>query len=124
MPTADFERALALLEGLKADGRLSSVIQLERRGQGLGDRHRHAQPCRRRGEAFKALASRGINIQPITTSEIKISILIDAAYTELAVRTLHSIYELETVDLRFIRATAGGASGAAPVRSRWRDADA
>ena len=45
--------------------------------------------------AFKALASRGINIQLITTSEIKISILIDSAYTELAVRTLHSIYELD-----------------------------
>ena len=46
-------------------------------------------------EAFRALAGRGINIQLITTSEIKISILIDAAYTELAVRTLHSIYELD-----------------------------
>jgi aspartate kinase len=46
-------------------------------------------------QAFKALASRGINIQLITTSEIKISILIDSAYTELAVRTLHSIYELD-----------------------------
>ena len=40
-------------------------------------------------------AARGINIQLITTSEIKISILIDAAYTELAVRTLHSIYDLD-----------------------------
>jgi aspartokinase len=39
---------------------------------------------------FKALAERGINIQAITTSEIKISVLIDAAYTELAVRVLHS----------------------------------
>jgi aspartate kinase len=37
--------------------------------------------------AFKALAEKGINIQAITTSEIKISVLIDAAYTELAVRT-------------------------------------
>ena len=46
-------------------------------------------------EAFRALAARGINIQLITTSEIKISILIDAAYTELAVRTLHSIYDLD-----------------------------
>jgi aspartate kinase len=44
---------------------------------------------------FRALAERGINIQAITTSEIKISILIDAAYTELAVRTLHSLYGLD-----------------------------
>jgi aspartate kinase len=46
-------------------------------------------------QMFKALASKGINIQAITTSEIKISILIDAAYTELAVRTLHSLYGLD-----------------------------
>ena len=46
-------------------------------------------------EAFKALAGRGINIRAITTSEIKFSVLIDAAYTELAVRTLHSLYGLD-----------------------------
>ena len=45
--------------------------------------------------AFAALAERGINIRVIATSEIKISVLIDAAYTELAVRTLHSIYGLD-----------------------------
>lgn len=44
---------------------------------------------------FKALADKGINILAITTSEIKISVLIDAAYAELAVRTLHSIYGLD-----------------------------
>ena len=43
---------------------------------------------------FKALADRGINIQAISTSEIKVSVLIDADYTELAVRTLHALYEL------------------------------
>jgi aspartate kinase len=45
--------------------------------------------------AFKALADRSINIRAITTSEIKISILIDGPYTELAVRTLHSVYGLD-----------------------------
>ncbi len=39
--------------------------------------------------------SGGINIRAITTSEIKFSLLIDAAYTELAVRTLHSLYGLD-----------------------------
>jgi aspartate kinase len=46
-------------------------------------------------QAFEALAGRGINIRAITTSEIKISMLIDASYTELAVRTLHSLYGLD-----------------------------
>ncbi|HEY4920147.1 MAG TPA: aspartate kinase [Xanthobacteraceae bacterium] len=45
--------------------------------------------------AFHALAERGINIRAITTSEIKFSLLIDAAFTELAVRTLHSLYGLD-----------------------------
>jgi aspartate kinase len=95
VPTADFERSMALIEALKA-----SVVMEKVSGSsdvakvsviGIGMRS-HAGVA---AEAFKALASRGINIQLITTSEIKISILIDAAYTELAVRTLHSIYELD-----------------------------
>lgn len=44
---------------------------------------------------FEALASKGVNIQVISTSEIKISVLIDAAYTELAVRALHAGFGLD-----------------------------
>jgi aspartate kinase len=44
---------------------------------------------------FKTLADKGINIQAITTSEIKVSVLIDSAYTELAVRALHTAYGLD-----------------------------
>ena len=44
---------------------------------------------------FKALADKGVNIQVISTSEIKISVLIEAAYTELAVRALHAAYGLD-----------------------------
>jgi aspartate kinase len=46
---------------------------------------------------FKALKEKGVNIQVITTSEIKISVLIEAAYTELAVRALHSAYGLDQI---------------------------
>jgi len=45
--------------------------------------------------AFKALSDKGINIRAITTSEIKFSVLIEAPYTELAVRTLHTLYGLD-----------------------------
>jgi aspartate kinase len=44
---------------------------------------------------FKALADEGINIQMISTSEIKISVVIDERYLELAVRVLHKAFELE-----------------------------
>ena len=46
---------------------------------------------------FKALADKGVKFQAISTSEIKISVLIDAAYAELAVRALHAAYGLEAV---------------------------
>jgi aspartate kinase len=44
---------------------------------------------------FAALASEGINIQMISTSEIKISVVVDEKYSELGVRTLHSEFGLE-----------------------------
>jgi aspartate kinase len=46
---------------------------------------------------FAALAQKGINFEAIATSEIKISVLIDASYTELAVRALHTAYGLDAV---------------------------
>ena len=49
-------------------------------------------------EMFKALAQEGINIQIITTSEIKISVVIEEKYLELAVRALHSAFELGDPD--------------------------
>jgi aspartate kinase len=44
---------------------------------------------------FETLAAKGVNIQVISTSEIKISVLIDAEYTELAVRSLHTAFKLD-----------------------------
>ena len=44
---------------------------------------------------FGILADEGVNIQVITTSEIKISVLVDRKYMELAVRALHDAFELE-----------------------------
>ena len=46
-------------------------------------------------QMFAALSDKGINIHAISTSEIKISVLISAEYTELAVRSLHSVYGLD-----------------------------
>jgi aspartate kinase len=95
VPTADFERSMAKIEAIKKDVTIAHVSGSSDVAKvsviGIGMRS-HAGVA---AQAFQALASRGINIQLITTSEIKISVLIDAAYTELAVRTLHSIYELD-----------------------------
>ena len=44
---------------------------------------------------FETLAAKGVNIQVISTSEIKISVLIEAEYTELAVRSLHTAFGLD-----------------------------
>jgi len=47
---------------------------------------------------FTTLGERGINIQAIATSEIKVSVLIEEDYTELAVRVLHTAYGLDAED--------------------------
>ena len=46
-------------------------------------------------QMFRTLADKGINIQVISTSEIKVSVLIAAEYTELALRALHTAYGLD-----------------------------
>ena len=95
VPAADYQRARAVIEASR-----ETIPYQELQGStdvmkvsviGVGMRS-HAGVA---AAAFKALGQRGINIRAITTSEIKISILIDAAYAELAVRTLHWIYGLD-----------------------------
>jgi aspartate kinase len=92
---ADFERATATIAKAKAEigyARLDTANEVSKISViGVGMRS-HAGVAAR---AFRALADRGINIRAITTSEIKFSLLIDAAFTELAVRTLHSLYGLD-----------------------------
>jgi aspartate kinase len=95
VPTADFERAKAILDenrdhiGYAELHGATDVVKISAIGVGMRS---HAGVA---AKAFKALAEKGINIRAITTSEIKFSVLIDAAYTELAVRTLHSLYGLD-----------------------------
>jgi aspartate kinase len=95
VPAADFHRANDVLIKAKnqvgyerVDG-ANDVAKVSVIGIGMRS---HAGVA---AKAFKALAEKGINIRAITTSEIKFSLLIDAAYTELAVRTLHSLYGLD-----------------------------
>ena len=92
---AELPRTLELLKaGKKSIGYhdiMSSADVIKVSVIGIGMRS-HAGVA---AQMFKALAEKGINIQAITTSEIKISVLINAAYAELAVRTLHSLYGLD-----------------------------
>jgi aspartate kinase len=95
VPASDYQRALDVLaKSKKAIGyaRLDGATDVAKVSViGIGMRS-HAGVAAR---AFGALAERSINIRAITTSEIKFSLLIDAAFTELAVRTLHSLYGLD-----------------------------
>jgi aspartate kinase len=95
VPTADYDRARAILESRREAIAYQSlqgatdVVKVSAIGIGMRS---HAGVAAR---AFRALADKGINIRAITTSEIKFSVLIDAEYTELAVRTLHTLYGLD-----------------------------
>ena len=95
VPDAEYERASRVLQG--ATGKFELEELSGSRGGakisvvGVGMRS-HAGVA---AQMFKALADKGINIQLITTSEIKTSVLIDEAYAELAVRALHTYYGLD-----------------------------
>jgi aspartate kinase len=95
---SELERAVDVLTGvrdelafreLRSDANVAKVSVV-----GLGMRSQHGVAK----TMFRALADRGINIQVISTSEIKISVLIDGEYTELAVRALHTAFGLDTED--------------------------
>ena len=95
VPQADLDRTKALLEAereaigyqkLTTDPKVAKVSVV-----GVGMRS-HAGVA---ATMFKSLADRGINIQAISTSEIKVSVLIDADEVELAVRVLHTAYGLD-----------------------------
>ena len=95
VPAADYDRARTVLDrahdtiGFAQIEGATDVVKVSAIGVGMRS---HAGVA---AKAFRALADKGINIRAITTSEIKFSVLIDAAYTELAVRTLHSLYGLD-----------------------------
>ena len=98
VPDSEFDKSMRVLEaaserieyksvsGSKGSAKISVI--------GVGMRS-HAGVA---SSMFKALSDKGINIQLITTSEIKTSVLIDEEYAELAVRALHTYYGLDKVD--------------------------
>jgi len=95
VPRGDFDTAMETLQqvckqmqarDVKGDDTVAKVSII-----GVGMRS-HSGVAR---QMFAALAKEGINIQMITTSEIKITVVIDAAHVDLAVTTLHSAFELD-----------------------------
>lgn len=98
VPTNDLDRTMQVLEKAQEGigfNRLisdSNVAKISVVGVGMKS---HAGVA---STMFKALADRGVNIQAITTSEIKVSVLIEEDYTELALRVLHTAYGLDAED--------------------------
>jgi aspartate kinase len=96
VPRADYDKSMKLIEGdvkstlgathVVGDNKVSKVSVV-----GVGMRS-HVGIA---SQMFRTLSEDGINIQMISTSEIKISVLIDEKYTELAVRALHKAFGLE-----------------------------
>jgi len=95
VPRADMERSVKVIEGLSDDLGYTSlraddnVVKVSVIGVGMRS---HAGIA---AKMFSTLAEKGINIQVISTSEIKVSVLIPDEYTELALRALHTAYQLD-----------------------------
>ena len=95
VPKDDLDRTVELLEAEKGNLEFAELIAdrnvVKVSVVGVGMRS-HAGVAQR---MFQALAEKGINILVISTSEIKVSVLIDEEYTELALRSLHHVYGLD-----------------------------
>ena len=95
MTRGDLDRAIEMLNARKDELGFTSLVPdadvVKVSVVGVGMRS-HAGVAQR---MFSALAERGINIQVISTSEIKISVLIAEEFTELALRALHTAYGLD-----------------------------
>ena len=95
VPRADLARAVERLQKAKAELKFAEVKSDTNVAKvsviGVGMRS-HAGVALK---MFETLAAKGINIQVISTSEIKVSVLVAAEYTELAVRALHTAYQLD-----------------------------
>jgi len=91
----DYDKALAVLELTKQElcarevSGDNKIVKISLVGVGMRS---HAGIA---GTMFEALANEGINIRMISTSEIKISVVVDEKYLELGVRALHSVFDLE-----------------------------
>ncbi|MCY3983692.1 MAG: aspartate kinase [Roseovarius sp.] len=97
-PTSELARARNALDGIRADGRLNfhdlitdtDVAKISAVGIGMRSQSGVA------AQMFRTLSNEGINIKVISTSEIKISVLIEKKYMELAVQALHDSFELDS----------------------------
>ncbi len=95
MPRTDLPRALQVLDKVRQAvdirdlAHSDTVVKISVIGVGMRTHAGVAQ------KMFAALAERGINILVISTSEIKVSVLIEEEYTELALRALHTAYGLD-----------------------------
>ena len=97
LPRNDYQEALRILKNeqdkigaVEVDGS-DRVVKISAVGLGM---HSNVGVA---SKIFKALADEGINIQMISTSEIKVSVLLDERYLELATRVLHQAFELEKI---------------------------
>ncbi|MBL4639661.1 MAG: ACT domain-containing protein, partial [Kordiimonadaceae bacterium] len=98
VPEDDLSRVVKILEDLKGTLKYRTllstgdVVKVSVIGVGMRS---HVGVARK---MFDTLAEKSINVQVIATSEIKISVIIDAEYTELAVRALHTAYGLDAAE--------------------------
>ncbi|MFV2091623.1 MAG: aspartate kinase [Hyphomicrobiales bacterium] len=96
VPQSQLERALEILREVRDEidfrelSGSTDIVKISVIGVGMRS---HAGVA---AQMFRCLAEKGINIQAITTSDIKVSILIDAAYAELAIRALHTAFGLDS----------------------------
>jgi aspartate kinase len=100
VPRTDYNKALEILKRIAADIGAEEVSGSENIAKvsivGVGMRNHSGIAS----TMFQVLANEGINIMMISTSEIKVSCVIEEKYTELAIRALHEAFALDKLDVQ------------------------
>jgi aspartate kinase len=100
VPRTDYKKALGILQDVAADIGAEEVSSADNIAKvsivGVGMRNHSGIAS----TMFHVLANEGINIMMISTSEIKVSCVIEEKYTELAVRALHDAFALDKEDIQ------------------------
>ena len=101
LPRDDGQVAMSALARLKDEVGYDSLLY-DDRIEGLADRRRHALAPGVTAKFFAALAAAGVNIEMISTSEIRISVIVDEAQVDDAVSATHTAFELDSDEVEAV----------------------
>ncbi len=102
LPRADGQTAMTALAKAQGRDRVRAAAVRRRDRQGVDHRRRHALGTGHHGQVLRALADAGVNIEMISTSEIRISVVVAENQVDAAVNAAHDAFDLDTDEVEAV----------------------